>query len=111
MKQDENENEEGDEEMVVGGGAAAESDGEGDGARGRAHAFFQRSDSTLCLGCPPPDPFNSNQKLYSQFKFQAMISHLIAYMDAALLDVSSNLLVMTSAFGKGKLHDEITALW
>ncbi|XP_049887404.1 E3 ubiquitin-protein ligase UBR5 isoform X3 [Pectinophora gossypiella] len=55
---DENENEEGDEEMVVGGGAAAESDGEGEGARGRAHAFFQRSDSTLCLGCPPPDPFN-----------------------------------------------------
>ncbi|XP_052753603.1 E3 ubiquitin-protein ligase UBR5 [Galleria mellonella] len=55
---DENENEEGDEEMVVGGGAAVESDNEGDGARGRAHAFFQRSDSTLCLGCPPPDPFN-----------------------------------------------------
>lgn len=45
--------------MVVGGGAAAESDGEGEGARGRAHAFFQRSESTLCLGCPPPDPFNS----------------------------------------------------
>lgn len=45
--------------MVVGGAAAAESDGEGEGARGRTHAFFQRSDSTLCLGCPPPDPFNS----------------------------------------------------
>lgn len=45
--------------MVVGGAAAAESDGEGDGPRGRAHNFFQRSDSTLCLGCPPPDPFNS----------------------------------------------------
>ncbi|KAJ0181281.1 hypothetical protein K1T71_003366 [Dendrolimus kikuchii] len=57
--QDENENEEGDEEMVVGGGAAAESDNEGEGARGRGHAFFQRSDSTLCLGCPPPDPFNT----------------------------------------------------
>ncbi|XP_030027136.2 E3 ubiquitin-protein ligase UBR5 isoform X2 [Manduca sexta] len=56
--QDENENEEGDEEMVVGGGAAAESDSESEGARGRAHSFFQRSDSTLCLGCPPPDPFN-----------------------------------------------------
>ncbi|XP_069354271.1 E3 ubiquitin-protein ligase UBR5 isoform X7 [Maniola hyperantus] len=55
---DENENEEGEEEMVVGGGAAAESDGEGESARGRTHAFFQRSDSTLCLGCPPPDPFN-----------------------------------------------------
>ncbi|XP_022696858.1 E3 ubiquitin-protein ligase UBR5-like isoform X3 [Varroa jacobsoni] len=25
---------------------------------GRKHSFFQRSDSTLCLGCiPPPDPF------------------------------------------------------
>ncbi|XP_064474178.1 E3 ubiquitin-protein ligase UBR5-like isoform X2 [Ornithodoros turicata] len=24
---------------------------------GRRHPFFQRSDSTLCLGCPPPDPF------------------------------------------------------
>ncbi|CAB3231410.1 unnamed protein product [Arctia plantaginis] len=56
--QDENENEEGDEEMVVGGAAAAESDSEGDSSRGRAHGFFQRSDSTLCLGCPPPDPFN-----------------------------------------------------
>lgn len=22
------------------------------------HTFFQRSESTLCLGCPPPDPFN-----------------------------------------------------
>ncbi|CAH2068813.1 unnamed protein product, partial [Iphiclides podalirius] len=54
---DENENEEGDEEMVVGGGTN-ESDGEGESTRGRTHAFFQRSDSTLCLGCPPPDPFN-----------------------------------------------------
>ncbi|XP_037871964.1 E3 ubiquitin-protein ligase hyd isoform X5 [Bombyx mori] len=59
---DENENEEGDEEMVVGNGATAESDGEGDGARGRGHAFFQRSDSTLCLGCPPPDPFNMSMQ-------------------------------------------------
>lgn len=25
--------------------------------RGRRHTFFQRSESTLCLGCPPPDPF------------------------------------------------------
>lgn len=23
------------------------------------HTFFQRSESTLCLGCPPPDPFSS----------------------------------------------------
>jgi len=27
--------------------------------RGRKHGFFQRSDSTLCLGCPPPDPFTT----------------------------------------------------
>merc|ERR1719460_2973421 len=27
--------------------------------RGRKHGFFQRSESTLCLGCPPPDPFTS----------------------------------------------------
>ena len=25
----------------------------------RRHPFFQRSDSTLCLGCPPPDPFET----------------------------------------------------
>ncbi len=25
--------------------------------RGRKHGFFTRSESTLCLGCPPPDPF------------------------------------------------------
>lgn len=27
--------------------------------QGRRQAFFQRSESTLCLGCPPPDPFNT----------------------------------------------------
>lgn len=27
-------------------------------SKGRKHTFFQRSDSTLFLGCPPPDPFN-----------------------------------------------------
>ncbi|XP_065335384.1 E3 ubiquitin-protein ligase UBR5 isoform X2 [Cloeon dipterum] len=29
------------------------------GSKGRKHPFFQRSESTLCLGCPPPDPFDS----------------------------------------------------
>ncbi|XP_059478559.1 E3 ubiquitin-protein ligase UBR5 isoform X3 [Neocloeon triangulifer] len=29
------------------------------GSKGRKHPFFQRSESTLCLGCPPPDPFES----------------------------------------------------
>lgn len=27
--------------------------------KGRKHIFFQRSESTLCLGCPPPDPFDT----------------------------------------------------
>ena len=27
--------------------------------RGKKHSFFQRSESTLCLGCPPPDPFQT----------------------------------------------------
>ncbi|XP_015788176.1 E3 ubiquitin-protein ligase UBR5 [Tetranychus urticae] len=27
--------------------------------RGRKHRFFQRSNSTLFLGCPPPDPFST----------------------------------------------------
>ncbi|KAL1422900.1 hypothetical protein MTO96_021623 [Rhipicephalus appendiculatus] len=27
--------------------------------RGRRHPFFQRSDSTLCLGCQAPDPFST----------------------------------------------------
>ncbi|XP_034947480.1 E3 ubiquitin-protein ligase hyd isoform X2 [Chelonus insularis] len=28
--------------------------------KGRKHPFLQRSDSTLCLGCPPLDPFDTN---------------------------------------------------
>lgn len=27
--------------------------------KGRKNVFFQRSDSTLCLGCSPPDPFET----------------------------------------------------
>ncbi|KAJ9576563.1 hypothetical protein L9F63_025542, partial [Diploptera punctata] len=27
--------------------------------QGRKNPFLQRSDSTLCLGCPPPDPFDT----------------------------------------------------
>ena len=27
--------------------------------KGRKNIFFQRSDSTLCLGCSPPDPFET----------------------------------------------------
>ncbi|KAI5715389.1 hypothetical protein M8J77_015250 [Diaphorina citri] len=74
-EQDENDNEEGDEEMGGGedgyGGGVEESPPTPTpapppvlgyvptGGKGRKHAFFQRSDSTLCLGCPPPDPFDT----------------------------------------------------
>lgn len=77
---DENENEEGEEEIPVGVAMETESLdvqevanlaafdstinsstnllGNSSG-KGRKHSFFQRSESTLCLGCPPPDPFES----------------------------------------------------
>lgn len=29
------------------------------GVKARRSGFFVRSDSTLCLGCPPPDPFST----------------------------------------------------
>lgn len=32
---------------------------QGGTGKGRKHSFFQRSESTLCLGCPPPDPFET----------------------------------------------------
>ncbi|XP_018572709.1 E3 ubiquitin-protein ligase hyd isoform X3 [Anoplophora glabripennis] len=32
---------------------------QGNTGKGRKHSFFQRSESTLCLGCPPPDPFDT----------------------------------------------------
>lgn len=31
----------------------------GTSGKGRKHPFLQRSDSTLCLGCPPLDPFDT----------------------------------------------------
>lgn len=36
-------------------------DGDSDSATrlGRRHPFFQRSDSTIFMGCPPPDPFHT----------------------------------------------------
>ncbi|XP_054724980.1 E3 ubiquitin-protein ligase UBR5-like isoform X2 [Uloborus diversus] len=59
--QDENENEEPEEDNSS--QIAMEVDGVDDetsiSAKGRKHIFFQRSDSTLFLGCPPPDPFNT----------------------------------------------------
>ncbi|KAL8591738.1 hypothetical protein ACOMHN_032280 [Nucella lapillus] len=64
---DDNDNEDQDEEMVNAsvametesneGGESAEA---GSGNKvGRKHPFFQRSESTIFLGCPPPDPFHT----------------------------------------------------
>ncbi|KAG8042536.1 hypothetical protein G9C98_005170 [Cotesia typhae] len=74
--QDENDNDEGDEDIlpaapametdsvdypdllqvpVCGGGNSSNTLG-----KGRKHPFLQRSDSTLCLGCPSLDPFDTN---------------------------------------------------
>ena len=39
---------------VCGAGSNSNSTG-----KGRKHPFLQRSDSTLCLGCPPIDPFDT----------------------------------------------------
>lgn len=46
----------GERERVPAGGGGG---GAGGASKGRKHPFFQRSDSTLCLGCPPPDPFEA----------------------------------------------------
>lgn len=43
-------------EVVVMSGGIPSTNG---GGKGRKHSFFQRSESTLCLGCPPPDPFET----------------------------------------------------
>lgn len=62
---DDNDNEEQDDE-IANASVAMETeslDGDGEGSSnasgkvGRKHIFFQRSDSTIYLGCPPPDPF------------------------------------------------------
>ncbi|KAL3282723.1 hypothetical protein HHI36_005894 [Cryptolaemus montrouzieri] len=73
--QDENENEEGEEDITVAMDTESLDDQEisnlasistnlnvsvqGGSGKGRKHPFFQRSESTLCLGCPPPDPFDT----------------------------------------------------
>ncbi|VVC25628.1 Hypothetical protein CINCED_3A013222 [Cinara cedri] len=63
IDQDENDNEENDEDINTTISTINQSPNlrfvdVDSGIRGRRHAFFQRSDSTLCLGCPPPDPFD-----------------------------------------------------
>ncbi|XP_025408185.1 E3 ubiquitin-protein ligase UBR5 isoform X3 [Sipha flava] len=64
IDQDENDNEENDEEINTTVPPITQTSTPrfvdlDSGSRGRRHAFFQRSDSTLCLGCPPPDPFET----------------------------------------------------
>lgn len=61
---DENENEEHDDEITGNSLSGVENesiDGESDmtGKTGRKHPFFHRSESTIFLGCPPPDPFKT----------------------------------------------------
>ncbi|XP_058822733.1 E3 ubiquitin-protein ligase hyd isoform X2 [Topomyia yanbarensis] len=59
--QDENENEDTEEDIST--SIVMDTDSVDDDmmrpSLGRRHSFFQRSDSTLCLGCPAPDPFNN----------------------------------------------------
>ncbi|XP_055677423.1 E3 ubiquitin-protein ligase hyd isoform X6 [Lutzomyia longipalpis] len=58
--QDENDNEETEDELSSSLGVETDSvDDDLAPSLGRRHGFFQRSDSTLCLGCPAPDPFNT----------------------------------------------------
>ncbi|XP_050538326.1 E3 ubiquitin-protein ligase UBR5 isoform X3 [Daktulosphaira vitifoliae] len=64
IDQDENDNEENDEEINssvtnINTSSNLRFVDMDSNIRGRRHAFFQRSDSTLCLGCPPPDPFET----------------------------------------------------
>ena len=60
---DENENEEQDDDVANQNSAmetdSIDGDSEMGSKTGRKHSFFQRSESTLCLGCPPPDPFET----------------------------------------------------
>ncbi|KAH3897177.1 hypothetical protein DPMN_021362, partial [Dreissena polymorpha] len=57
---DENEAEDHDDDMQGPHMETDSMDGEEAGGKlGRKHPFFQRSDSTLYLGCPPPDPFQT----------------------------------------------------
>nr|CAD7394223.1 unnamed protein product [Timema cristinae] len=75
LPHDENDNDEGDEDLSHSVAMDAESVDEqesmgaatgglslsnvGSGGKGRKNSFLQRSESTLCLGCPPPDPFDT----------------------------------------------------
>lgn len=61
---DENENEEQDDDVGGNGLSGVENesldgDTEMSGKSGKKHSFFHRSESTIFLGCPPPDPFKT----------------------------------------------------
>lgn len=56
---DENENDDGEDEAIDGDDLSDSAMYMLGSQQGRRHSFFQRSESTLCLGCPPPDPFNT----------------------------------------------------
>lgn len=56
---DENENDDTEDELQMDGDEFVDSNIILQGTQGRKQPFFQRSESTLCLGCPPPDPFNT----------------------------------------------------
>lgn len=57
---DENENDDTEDELQMDGVDFYDNLVYGLGSsQGRRQSFFQRSESTLCLGCPPPDPFNT----------------------------------------------------
>lgn len=60
--QDDNENDDVDDEFTSSIVMETESIDDNDMIRpslGKRHSFFQRSESTLCLGCPAPDPFHT----------------------------------------------------
>lgn len=56
---DENENDDTEDELQLDNDEFMDSNVILQGNQGRRQSFFQRSESTLCLGCPPPDPFNT----------------------------------------------------
>lgn len=60
--QDDNENDDVDDEFTTSLVMDTDSIEDSDMVRpslGKRHSFFQRSESTLCLGCPAPDSFNT----------------------------------------------------
>lgn len=60
--QDDNENDDVDDEFTTSLVMDTDSIDDSDMVRpslGKRHGFFQRSESTLCLGCPAPDSFNT----------------------------------------------------